>query len=433
MKKRLLSYLLVFIILAASTGVNSKAEGNTLNLKSEAIVLLEETTGKIIYDKNAKAKMYPASTTKVLTALLLIENIKPDEPIIVGREINGVPLDASKAGHKIGDKLTLKQLLMALMLPSGNDSAYVAAMAVAKKTSNNPDLDATTGLAQFSQLMNEKAKAIGAENSHFVNSSGYHEDGHYSTAYDIALITREAMKSELFREVVKTPSFDMEFGAEPERNTTWRNRNLLIDARYSSSYYPYATGVKTGNTDQAGECLVSTATKDGMKLVAVVLKSPQDLRFMESKALFEYGFVKYALYTFSKSGEVIEKLPIPNATKKGPQELEVVAKEERTELLFKNQVEKIEKKIEWSTTPLKAPIEAGHTVGKLTYTLEGEVLGEVTLLAKHSVSKRTIFEFLASDAAIPYWGAILGVITLVLGIMYLMKTRKNRRRFKRRF
>lgn len=144
--------------------------------------------------RKTQIKIHPASLTKILTALIAIEYLDPNEVITVGNEVYAVPLDASKAGHNPGDEITLKDLLISLLLPSGNDSAFVIACQVSKKATGNANLDVNGCIAHFAGMMNEKAKEFGLSDTHFVNPHGYHDENHYSTAHDIAQLTREALK-----------------------------------------------------------------------------------------------------------------------------------------------------------------------------------------------------------------------------------------------
>lgn len=427
MKQRLSAILLALMMLVYITPING--EENPLNLQSEAIILIEETTGKVIYEKNANQMMYPASTSKILTALIALENGSPEDIIEVGREVNDVPLDASKAGHVMGDKITLRQLIIALMLPSGNDSAYVVASHIVKKTTGNENIDGLSANNQFAVMMNERAKQIGVKNSNFANPSGYHDNNHYTTAYDLALITKEAFKNPTFKELFGISEFLMNYEGHPERTAQWKNRNLLINPG-NNNFYQFATGGKTGNTDEAGECLVATATKDGVSLIAVVLKSPKDARWNETKALFEYGFNKYTINEFVKAGELIEVVPVDKASPKGPTGLEVVAKADLIDLIEKEKIDKVEKTVIWNQQLIEAPIDAGQVVGKITYTIDGDSIGEVPLIAKVGIEKRTLIEAVFSASALPYWIGVVGGIVLIGIVFFIINKRRNRRGFR---
>lgn len=182
--KRKFYIVLTFMLLFMNI-IPIAAQEVSLPLQSEAVILIEEGTGKVLYEKNSNQKMYPASTTKVLTALIALENSDLNEVIKVGNEVYQVPLDASKAGHNPGDEITLKDLVTSLLLPSGNDSAFVIASHIAKKGTGNENLDINSAITQFANIMNERAKEIGVTNSNFVNPHGYHNENHYTTVYNI--------------------------------------------------------------------------------------------------------------------------------------------------------------------------------------------------------------------------------------------------------
>ncbi|PKM93501.1 MAG: hypothetical protein CVU84_15085 [Firmicutes bacterium HGW-Firmicutes-1] len=431
MKQKISLVLATLLMFVYITPIS--AEEITPMLESEAVILIEESTGKVLYEKNSDQIMYPASTSKVLTALIALENGDPDDIIVVGNEVNAVPLDASKAGHVSGDKLTLRQLLTALMLPSGNDSAYVVASYVVKKTTGNTNIDAVAANNQFAIMMNERAAKIGVKNVNFANPSGYHDDNHYITASGLALITREAMKNPIFLEIVGQSEYTMKYEGKPERTVVWKNRNLLLNKGNISTYYQYATGVKTGNTDEAGECLVATATKDNLKLIAILLKTPVDKRWGESKALFEYGFKNYSLNQFLAVNELVDMIPVDKHSPKGPAGLEVIAKDNYIDLIKRDDIARVERNIVWNETLLEAPVEAGKNVGKAIYSLDGTVLKEVDLVAKNAIEKRTIIEFIFSVSSIPYWIGTIGIVAVIGIIIYIINKRKKRRGFRIKF
>ena len=171
------------------------------DVTASAAILIEESTGTILYEKNADQKMYPASMTKVLTALVALDHFKPEELIKVGSEINEVSLDSSKAGHVAGEMLTMKNAIRGLIIPSGNDSANVIAAAVARRAENNENLSFSQCEAVFTDLMNQKAEELGATNSHFANAHGYHADDHYTTGKDMALLSRAFMENKTLEEI----------------------------------------------------------------------------------------------------------------------------------------------------------------------------------------------------------------------------------------
>lgn len=267
------------------------------SITAECAIVLDEKTGALIYEKDAGRRMFPASTTKILTALLAMEYGDMDEIVVVGDEANRAKADASKAGLDFGEKISLGNLLKGLMLPSGNDAAFVIAVHIARKASGDMSLKIDDALDRFCDMMNVRAREAGAVNSHFVNPDGYHDDNHYSTARDIAMIAREAMKYPFFREVVKMPEFRIRDWKAFDKNNAgqveirrWVNTNRLI-LKGDRYFYEYATGLKTGHTRDAGFCLVSSASKKDKSVIAVVLKSTEQKQWEDSVKLLQYGLL----------------------------------------------------------------------------------------------------------------------------------------------
>lgn len=286
----------VFIFTAFTGNIKTEAARNAPNdLHAKGIIVMDRNTGKTIWGKNAETRMYPASTTKIMTALLAIEYGNARDVITVGSEINLSASDASKAGLVKGQRISLENLLKGLLLPSGSDAAYALAVYTARKASKNPSLSGRAAVEYFCRLMNKRAVKAGAENTHFVNPDGYHSKYHYSTAYDLALIAKAAMRYRLFRSVVSTQSFSIRgWKATSGRASAngniirWQNTNKLINKK-SSYYYKYVTGIKTGFTDEAGHCLVSSATKGWKNIIVVVLDSTTDGIWTDSTKLLDYG------------------------------------------------------------------------------------------------------------------------------------------------
>ena len=257
---------------------------------------MESSTGKIIYEKNGYEKKYPASTTKMLTAILAIEHCNLDEMATASEfAINSIPSGYSTANIQIGESLSVRDLLYALMLQSANESAVV----LAEHISGSQEA--------FADLMNQKAAEIGCKNTHFVNPNGVHDEDHYSTAYDLALIAKYAMQNETFREIVKTTSFTLPAtSAYPSNTRTYTNTNNLIiydnRNRPDNYYYEYATGIKTGYTSAAKNCLVSSAEKNGIEYICVVLgasitygnSGSISARYVDTINLFNYAFDNYS-------------------------------------------------------------------------------------------------------------------------------------------
>lgn len=261
-------------------------------LKAEAAVLMDADTGDIIFYKNEHKKIFPASTTKILTALVTIEHGDLDEIVTVGYEIAEEDEQESKAGLKKGDRLSLRELLIALMLPSGNDATRTIAVHIAGKQTGNPQLSVQESFDYFVGMMNDRARQAGATNSNFVNPHGLHNANHYSTAADIALIAREAMKYKSFRNIVEAKTSTVQSqGAAEHQVMTFTNRNQLLQEK-SPYYFEGTTGIKTGFTDQAGYCLVSSAMRNNNNLISVVLHSTVNDVWADSRQMLSYGFQK---------------------------------------------------------------------------------------------------------------------------------------------
>lgn len=262
-------------------------------LTGQFAVILNADSGLIYYEKQAFKKTYPASTTKILTALLAMENSDLKEPVTVGSEINSLPDNASTAGLTRGEVLTMEELLYALMLPSGNDAAYVIAAHIGRKMNPHQTLDSQQAIACFIAEMNRKAAQIGCRYSHFANPDGYHHPRHYTSAYDLALITRAALNHSHVRKVIQTRRYSLHPSAR-RASHRWRNSNRLLHPQ-SVYYYPLATGVKTGYTGKAGNCLVTSASQGPINLICVVLKSTRTDIWKDSTQATQFVFNRYSL------------------------------------------------------------------------------------------------------------------------------------------
>lgn len=250
-----------------------KADAAPVDVSAKGCVLMEAETGEVIYGKNQNLKLPMASTTKIMTTLLVLESGGLDEEFTV--DSSAIMVEGSSMGLTEGDIVTKRALCYGMMLPSGNDAANASAV---KLAGNFED---------FAKLMNRRARLIGMENTSFVTPSGLHADDHYSTAYDMALLTSEALDNEDFRRICSCRNAQLEFG-NPPYNRWLRNTNKLL------TFYSDCIGVKTGFTDEAGRCLVSAAERDGVTLICVTLNDPSD--WSDHIKLFDYGFERVTKY-----------------------------------------------------------------------------------------------------------------------------------------
>lgn len=431
-RTRILFSFFILIVLCSvfstsfATSLSEETEKLNQSIKSQAVLLMENSTGKIIYEKNGYEKRYPASTTKILTAILALENCNLDETATASEyAIKSIPSGYSTANIQIGETLSVKDLLYVLMLQSANESAVILAEHV------------SGSMEAFSDLMNKKAKEIGCKNSHFVNPNGVHSEDHYSTAYDLALIGQYAMKNPTFREIVKTTSYTLpETAAYPNNTRTFTNTNNLIIVdnreRPDNYYYQYATGIKTGYTSSAKNCLVSSATKNDMDYICVVLGSDiiyentgtVSSRYVDTISLFNYAFDNFSFRKLKENKSNIKTIEIENGTKDSKNLDLLVAEDIIVLASIDNKDTRIEPKIVLNDD-LKAPISKGDVVGKISYEVEGLVY-TTDLIAKEDVE-----EFKPVTILLYFFLFIILLVLIAFGIrFYNLRKRRLKNKLK---
>ena len=256
---------------------------DVLKIYSEAAILIEAKTGKILYDKDIYSRKNPASTTKILTAIIAIEECDLNEKAIASHNaVHSVKSGYTVADIQEGESFTIKELLDVLMLQSANEAANILAEHI------------SGSIEEFTKLMNQKAKEIGCLDSNFVNANGAHSDNHYSTAYDLAMIAKYCMQNETFRELVKKEVCSLQATEFFDKERIFRNTNSLMQPN-SRYYYPYCNGIKTGYTTPAKNCLISSSNKNGFELISVILHAEStdeglSARYEDTINLFEYGY-----------------------------------------------------------------------------------------------------------------------------------------------
>lgn len=256
------------------------------DLVSNAAIVMDAATGRILYEKNAYEAKYPASITKVLTTLVALEhNINFDEVITMSENaVWGIERDSTNIGLDVGEQVTVRDIVYATMVKSANECAYAVAEHVAGD------------LESFANLMNQKAADLGCQNSHFVNSNGLHDDNHYTCAYDMATITREALKNDTFREIAGTLSYTVPPTNLSEEPVEVWNGNKMINA-FTEYYYEYCEGGKTGYTMKANNTLITFSKKDGLELICVVLDCDgARYAYSDSRALYNYCYNNYSYF-----------------------------------------------------------------------------------------------------------------------------------------
>lgn len=371
--KRLISFLLC-IVMIVPLCVTSSAEGEMpVEVKARAAVLMDQTTGKVLMKMNEHEKLYPASVTKIMSMLLVMEAIDSNK-IRLTDIVTTSPVAASKGGSQIwlkeGETMSVDELLRATAVYSANDACTALGEYVAGSDE------------AFVVMMNERAAQLGMKNTHFENCTGLDDDSetHLTTAYDIALMSRELMKHELIKEYTTIWMDSLRDG-----KTELVNTNKLI------RFYNGATGLKTGTTNKAGCCVSATATRDGTSLVAVVMGSENSSdRFEGAKAMLNWGFANYSSVT-------------PQIDKKLIADVNIVMGEERkitpqippamSVLIPKGRENDIVQNVEL-VAEVEAPVESNQTLGTVTVSLDGEVLGKYNLTSSHYVDRlsfKTVF------------------------------------------
>ena len=410
-----LKFKIILLFLLMIIGIQTISFADEVSLNSEAAILVEVSTGRIIYEKNSTKKLYPASTTKILTAILVIENCKLDDIVTVKESaLNNIPNGYVTCNLQIGEQLSIKDLLYALMIPSANDAAYVLAEHVAGSVDN------------FSTMMNDKARELGCKTTHFVNPNGIHDDSHYSTAYDLYLLADYAMKNETFRNLVATTEYTLPATEKyPNTDRVLKTTNELLNENSRNYYYKNAIGIKTGYTSKAGNCLVAGATRDGLEFIAVVLNggtTEQGLnsRYVDSKKLFEYAYDNFTLTKIIEKGSVVQTLEVENGTKE-TKFLDLVIDETITVVNNKKiDMNKVIPEINLREV-IEAPIAAGETIGTIKYKVD-DIEYSAKLLAKTTVEK--------VDYSIYF--IVVGIILLLMAFSMLKSSRKKKKRKKRR-
>ncbi len=367
------------------------SEGHMPDITAVSYTLINMDTGEVLLEHNANGRRAPASTTKIMTALLGIELLDREGSTTVSAlAVNSIPWDSSKLGLNQGETFNNYDLICAMLVSSGNDAANVVAEAAAGS------------VEAFVDMMNERALKLGCKDTHFVNTHGYSAEGHYTTAADMALIARAAMQNPVFREMAATKS--CELPGKDTYNTT--NRLMLQN--------DYVTGIKTGYTDEAGFCLVASAGKDGMNLLSVVLGALEEgKQFSDSKTLLDWGFNNYQEVKAVAEGSILDEVKIKYA--KGEKTIKLVAAKDFSLILKKGSnladivtevtVDKI----------IFAPVQPGDELGTVNILREGEVIGQVALTPDKS------YRYSAWSAFFDFLGKIIGIgVLLILGVMVIL-------------
>ena len=381
--KKLLGGLLLITLLCCKSFAAEE-----LNVNANAALIIETNTGKVIYEKDGDEQNYPASVTKILTAIVVLENCGLDDVATASESaINQIPDGYVVAPLRVGEEMKIKDLLYALMLKSANDAAYV----LAEHVGENVDF--------FADMMNQKAKEIGCTGSHFVNPNGIHNERHYTTANDMYLIAKYAMQNETFAEIVSTLEYTLPSTNKYEaEDRVMKNTNSFINPN-SSFYNKNVRGIKTGTTAQAGNCLITDVARDGLEFITVLLGAETSSgKFSETEKMINYAYDNYTLTKIHSKGDVIKTIEIENATEE-TKSLNVLIDNEIIVINNKeNDANKTIPDIKLNDE-IKAPIMAGEELGTISFDVYG-LQYDAKLIAANDVEKRTYYKEIGIGAAV---------------------------------
>lgn len=375
--------LLFFLFSAYTVGFAESPALLAGDIIGQAAIVIDGRSGKVLFEKNGDAKNFPASTTKIMTLLLAIEYGNLDDQIEIPPEAANIPGDSSLVPVQIGERMTLRDLLYGFFLRSGNDGGNALAVIVAGSVNN------------FATLMNERAKALGCTGTNFVNPHGYHDDNHYTTAHDMALIAQEALKNAAFREIASTATYTMAKTNKREAYTINNGNQMVVPG--STHYRKAMTGVKTGYYSKAGHCFVGSAIQGTKELITVVFNSNKEGKWTDTEKMLDYGFSLYQEYSFGQlyslspiyvtikdshdddsGGGVLMLTPVPGET---DDYKELCLAEDLHDAIvdFASRMS-----VEY-TRELAAPVLSGDIMGTLTFTQENGTELHTTLIASRDV------------------------------------------------
>lgn len=393
--------------------INAFAEEKTPNLNAESALLMDAKTGQVLYSKEANKKQFPASTTKVLTALVVLDNAKLTDVVTVGK--NPPFADGSSIGLKEGEKFTVETLLTGLLLESGNDCAEALAEYVGGTTSN------------FVKMMNEKAKALGCNDSNFENPSGLPNDKHISTAYDLALILKEAIKNPDYINISRKISVELP-PSNLDKEKRWANNHNHLINKNSKYYYKYALAGKSGYTDVARHTFVISAQKDNRTLIATFLKAEdKNKNFEDMASLLDYGFNNFTEISLYKKNQNIENIKLNNNMN-----LPIYIDRDILISAPNSEINKVNTTLQYELPKniKRKPLKLGETITTADILVDGHLLTKVNLLS--GIDREYNFKIAITELfnrnkiiIIPLSITLTILVLLILRIIYVKKKRKK--------
>lgn len=399
--------------------------------RANAAILFDLEGGRVLYEKNSSERIYPASITKIMTALIALEKGNLSDIVTVSDyALSDITYLHSKINLKPDEEMSLENLMIALMVSSANDAANVIAEYI------------SGDVLSFVKLMNERASELGMTGTHFVNPHGFHDDNHYTTAHDMQILTRKALEFEKFRELVKIKTYRLPATNMSEERMLSSTNHLISRYRNTAHYYPYATGVKTGSTTEAGSCLVATAEKSNVKLLSLLFgcnnadSKENAYSFVDTTRMFEYVFNNYKTVTIATTSDIVSDSKVYEAKDNTrvalspSRDIKILLPKDYTEDGINTEI-KLQEEI-------SAPIEKGVSLGSATYSFSKAFGGEpyhitVDLLAANEVKRDHFLHFLHGIANFflsPF--VLVPLLTIISLFIFGVYNRARRRKARRR-
>ena len=430
-KYRFLSLLLLLALLLTPSALALEDPAP----EATAALLMDADHEMVLYDLNAHEKRYPASITKIMTALLVLEAVDRGElaltDVITAPQgiYYNIIAGASTQNIKNGEEMTLLNLLYCTLVPSANEACNVLAHAVSGDTD------------RFIELMNQRAAELGMTGTHYANTHGLHDDNHYTTAWDIWLLSKEAMKHELFREIVATKEYYIPATNVSEQRHFYNTNALLSQLKYRGYVYQPAIGIKTGSTSEGGLCLVSAAELDGRTLYCVVLgaelahqpdNSYKRMNFSETIRLFEWGFDNFSYRTILESSDPVAEVAVTLSDT----EHVLVRPEGSLAALLPNDIntEDFNQDITLFSDSVEAPVKEGQVLGKITLSYDGKEYGSLDLVALNDVERSELLYHIDQGEKLiaqPWFkvAVVAAVLLIILLIVHgVMRSKRKQRR-----
>lgn len=443
MKIRRLFSLFFCLVLVLSLAPPARAAADDMGdweVEAKAALLIDPDTEEVLYARNIHERLYPASLTKIMTCLLVLEAVDSKaiamDTVLTASElaVTSIPPDGSTAGIQVGEELTVEELLYCIMLSSANEGCNILAEAV------------SGSIEAFVEKMNSKAAALGCEDTLFANTNGLPDPNHYTTAWDLYLITKEARTHPEFMPLAGTIYHEVpatNLSAARKLYTT----NYLISS-YRTSYYLYqgANGIKTGSTSAAGHCLVASASRSGRSLLSVVLGTERvtledgtvlTKSFVETGKLFDWGFDNFSRQMLLEADELVGEVPVTLSQEQNTVKVHPSQEVERLLPKEMNPKTDVDRTITLTEESVEAPVTKGQVLGQMTLSSGDTVYAVVDLLADEDVSasrllvfRRDLVEFLQRPTVWMAAGGVAGAVVLLLILRAVLKSR--RRRYSRR-